>query len=69
MPGGRIDFLNITLDAIDEVFNPKVIIGCDVQLCPVCENPLSFSDGRQFCRNCQKNLKIKKHQFLRKVLQ
>lgn len=62
----RIDFLDITLEALDEVFNPKVIIGCDVKYCPHCEHPLSYSDGTYFCRNCQKNVKLNIKRYLRK---
>ena len=46
-----ISFLNI------ETTDHRPKIGTDVQYCPHCSKPLSFSDNRPFCRNCQAEVK------------
>ena len=45
-----VSFLNIET-------NDKPRIGVDVQPCPHCSKPLSFSDNRPFCRKCQSEVK------------
>ena len=45
-----VSFLNIETDD-----KPK--IGINVQPCPHCGEPLSFSDNRPFCRHCQSKVK------------
>ena len=36
--------------------NDLLVIGSDVRYCPHCEEVLSFRDGKDFCRKCDKEI-------------
>lgn len=48
---GRVEFLNVDLPFTKRA---GVKIGCAVEYCPNCQMPLSFFEGKPFCRCCHK---------------
>lgn len=48
---GELVFLNFSSKR-----EPAPAIGTNVQRCPRCGGPLSFSEDRPFCRNCPSGL-------------
>ena len=57
-----VSFLNI------ETTKNLPKIGTDVQPCPHCARPLSFSDDRPFCRNCQSEVRKAIEQYKKVIV-